>query len=543
MTMPTSSTQPPDDHTSLIGPETRKSGEIKVLAPFTGRLSETTRAEEDDPSFIPFSEGGSPSGAHTAVARLDLLPAPMPLPTPTVTVNDLLVTMGFGLQGRVPDSMLRQVQGAQSVRQVIRLPVQPLIDQLSGLLGTSGDDTIIGTLLRDIIRGLGGNDTLGGSLGDDTLIGGIGNDVYIVLTGNETLQEEAGQGTDTVIAHVNNFILQAFFENLRLVGPNALRGVGNSQNNTLWGNTLGNTLEGLAGNDVLDGDAGVDTLIGGIGNDIYKVDEREDLIIESAVEGVDQVHADALISLGANIENVTLTGTSALHAIGNSLDNLIEGNIYDNSLMGGDGNDTLIGGQGNDTLIGGLGDDTYVVSQDVSWNSHDRVHEGVNEGTDTAIFINNVADDFSLAENVEIGRLGLAYDGSIFGNSGNNTLYGNVGNDYLDGELGLDTLIGGRGNDTYDLVNYGTTIEVPDVVVELANEGIDTVYVNQTYTLPDNVENLSIYNLSDLTTQIHGNALNNVIESGSLYHTSSHTVTFQGLQGADTYRFLGVLAN
>ncbi|WP_290640120.1 calcium-binding protein [Aquabacterium sp.] len=49
------------------------------------------------------------------------------------------------------------------------------------------------------------------------------------------------------------------------------------------------------------------------------------------------------------------------------------------------------------------------------------------------------------------------------------TLYGYDGDDTLDGGLGSDKLVGGRGNDLYILSGTG------DVVVELADEGIDTV--------------------------------------------------------------------
>ena len=67
-------------------------------------------------------------------------------------------------------------------------------------------------------------------------------------------------------------------------------------------------------------------------------------------------------AVGANqsgIENITLTGTSAIDATGNALANLLTGNSAANVLNGGDGNDTLIGGLGNDTLTGGAGADTF----------------------------------------------------------------------------------------------------------------------------------------------------------------------------------------
>jgi Ca2+-binding RTX toxin-like protein len=60
-----------------------------------------------------------------------------------------------------------------------------------------------------------------------------------------------------------------------------------------------------------------------------------------------------------NVENLTLTGTTAINATGNSLNNTLTGNSAANTLNGGIGNDTMIGGGGADTLTGGTGADTF----------------------------------------------------------------------------------------------------------------------------------------------------------------------------------------
>ena len=51
----------------------------------------------------------------------------------------------------------------------------------------------------------------------------------------------------------------------------------------------------------------------------------------------------------ANIENLTLTGTGAINATGNALNNVLIGNSGANVLTGGAGADTLDGGGGVDT--------------------------------------------------------------------------------------------------------------------------------------------------------------------------------------------------
>jgi Ca2+-binding RTX toxin-like protein len=51
-------------------------------------------------------------------------------------------------------------------------------------------------------------------------------------------------------------------------------------------------------------------------------------------------------TLGNNLENLTLTSTSAINGTGNTLDNTLTGNAGNNILDGGAGNDILIGKTG-----------------------------------------------------------------------------------------------------------------------------------------------------------------------------------------------------
>jgi serralysin len=82
-------------------------------------------------------------------------------------------------------------------------------------------------------------------------------------------------------------------------------------------------------------------------------------VIELAGEGLDTVLSSINYTLGANVENLTLTGT-ARTGTGNGLDNVLKGNALANELFGGAGNDVLIGGDGIDRLTGGAGADTFV---------------------------------------------------------------------------------------------------------------------------------------------------------------------------------------
>jgi Ca2+-binding RTX toxin-like protein len=218
------------------------------------------------------------------------------------------------------------------------------------LTGGSGNDQIYGKGGNDILIGNDGDDLLDGGNGNDTLTGGLGNDTYVVNTLKDVITENSGEGTDTVNASIS-WSLGNNLENLTLTGTQSIKGTGNALDNVLTGNI---------GNNILDGGAGNDTLIGGAGNDTYIVDSTSDSIIELLNEGTDTVKSSVSWILGDNLEKLTLTGTSILSGIGNTLDNVMIANSAGSTLDGGDGNDKLTGGIGNDTLFGGIGNDNLV---------------------------------------------------------------------------------------------------------------------------------------------------------------------------------------
>lgn len=262
---------------------------------------------------------------------------------------------------------------------------------------------------NDTVRGNAGANFLDGFTGSDTLEGLGGNDSYGIDRLSDVVIEQAGGGTDTVLATVNGYTLVAEVENLTLLGT-AARGTGNGLDNLLLGNAVANTLFGLDGSDTLDGGAGRDTLFGGAGDDTYIVDNTGDRVFETTTStsgvdsgGVDTVQSGVtfrLLDTGgtAFVERLVLTGSASIHGYGNSLANMLTGNAGANRLSGGAGNDVLAGGLGNDTLTGGAGRDSFLFNTAPSTANADRI-------TDFSVPLDTIRLDDAVFTGLDLGAL------------------------------------------------------------------------------------------------------------------------------------------
>jgi len=346
-----------------------------------------------------------------------------------------------------------------------------------------------------LVQGTGtGSDTLDGGAGNDTLNGGKGDDTYRVDSQADVIVDSAG--TDTVIASVSYSIAaNAAIENMVAAGSAAINLTGNAANNAITGN---------AGDNLLDGGLGNDLLTGGGGNDIFVVNVAADTVVGGA--GIDLVRAAVNWTLGADLENLELTG-AALSGTGNGLDNLITGTAGANTLTGGAGNDTLIGLAGNDTYIVDAGDtviDTAGIDTIVTGQTIVTLQAGIENLTG--------GEDASSLTGNELNNLITGGGGgdTLVGLAGADTLRGGAGDDRLDGGAGIDRLEGGAGNDIYVIDVAG------DVIVD--SGGVDTVelafatpaYTIATLTAIDNVLVTATGNIN-----VIGNAGNNVLEGNN----------------------------
>lgn len=388
-----------------------------------------------------------------------------------------------------------------------------VLSVMNVIQGTSGNDSLAGTSGSDSLMGGAGNDTLDGGAGADRLFGGTGNDTYVVDNWDDEVIELSGEGDDLVNASVS-YGLPKNVERLTLTGTategdgNDLDNIitGNSSANSLYGNEGNDTLTGNNGNDELYGGSGDDTLDGGSGNDYMSGDEGDDTYIvgsagdqveEWEFSGTDTVRSSVTYTLGYEVENLVLTGSSGLTGNGNELDNVLTGNSGANTLRGYEGNDTLDGGTGNDTMLGGTGDDTYVVNA-----TGDVVTELANEGTDlvrsaVTYTLGNNLESLVLTGTSAINGTGNALDNVLTGNSGTNSLTGGAGNDTLEGAAGTDTLTGGTGTDTYlhgrgygadTVVENDATAGATDVARFLSGVAYDQLW----FARPSGTNNLEI---------------------------------------------------
>lgn len=339
--------------------------------------------------------------------------------------------------------------------------------------GSRFGDTFTGSAQPfESFEGLAGNDTINGGTGVDradykSTTGGIN-----VNLGTGVATADGYGGTDQL----------AGIENVR----------GGDYNDVIVGNFANNALEGLDGNDTLNGGAGIDTLTGGLGNDIYVVDNIGDVVNESLNAGIDLIQSSASRTLGANIENLTLTGVSAINGTGNTLNNVIAGNSANNVLNGGLGTDTLSYGNASAGVTVSL---AITTAQNTS-----------GAGTDTVVGFENLT--------------GSGFADNLIGNSFANTLIGGLGNDSLTGGLGVDTA-------SYATASTGVTVSLATTLAQnTVGAGSDTL---------SGFENLTGSNFHDnltgdgLANTLIGGLGNDTLTGGGGVDTASYATAATGV--------------
>ncbi|WP_238246074.1 beta strand repeat-containing protein [Methylobacterium iners] len=430
------------------------------------------------------------------------------------------------------------------------------VENLRLIYGSSAFDGTGNTLDNSII----GNDAanrLDGGLGADRMDGRRGDDTYVVDNIGDTIVDSSG--TDTVETSLNSYILGNALENLTYTGSASFAGTGNVSANRI---TSG------SGNDTLNGGAGADILVGGAGNDVYVVDNIADTVIETTSTGTDAggvelVNSSVSFTLGAFVENLTLTGTGAINATGNALANnligngaanildglngndVLTGNAGADTLNGGTENDVLTGGEGNDILDGGADLDTVVLSGR-------RSDYAVAKGSDGLIVSDLRAggpDGIDTVLNVEAFQfLGgqTTPIGTIQNSFASQTLQGTSGQDVFlfDTALGLSL-----GNDTIRNFGAGDRLVTTTRLYDANEDGRVTANGSDRFLLPDLVYDGVSDTGSVKVFSTTGRAVTNLVlaettvRDGISYHsyaalgdtTSPAVGVYAGTAAADTF--------
>jgi Ca2+-binding RTX toxin-like protein len=220
-------------------------------------------------------------------------------------------------------------------------------------------------------------------------------------------------------------------------------------------------------------------MYGGDGSDKYYAEVFNDVVVETNVDkalgGDDLVVFTGTVgtfTLGANIEQLSLYGTSAISGTGNGLANILTGNAASNTISGLGGTDILNGGLGVDRMYGGDGTDTYYADlfNDVVVETNANITLG---GNDVVAFL-GASGTFTLGSNIERLSLGGVSAINGTGNELANTLSGNAVSNILNGALGNDTLIGGLGNDYFRFNSAPNSLTNRDTITDF-NVANDTV--------------------------------------------------------------------
>jgi Ca2+-binding RTX toxin-like protein len=296
------------------------------------------------------------------------------------------------------------------------------------IVGTGGNDKIRvpgDGHGKQVVNGMGGNDTIITGKASDTICGGPGDDRLF-----------AGKGGDRAFGGVGNDLI------VNQKGPD--RSYGESGDDQLRGGPSRDGSWGGAGNDVVDGGSDRDNLHG---------DSGDDLLLGN--DGSDDMY-------GEDGADVLKGGSGGEDGFGGPGDDKLYGELLDDDLSGDAGNDLLVGSHGIDDMRGGPGDDW------LRGGTNQDKYNG-EEGSDTASFMTAMPNEefpgatgviVNLAAGTALGPggrdtiggienvLGSAFNDELTGNGLGNRLDGSAGNDEISGGGARDLLLGGPGNDS-----------------------------------------------------------------------------------------------
>ena len=223
-------------------------------------------------------------------------------------------------------------------------------------------------------------------------------------------------------------------------------------------------------------------------DDVVSLNEAATLVVNAA---------DGLLSNDTTLEPDRVLTITAINGEASSVGHPIDG-PYGAVTISADGSYTFTASPETAFLVEGQD-----VSQVVSYTITDQ--DGVSASATLIVTINGVEGGLIVGAGFVFGT---DYADHLVGGSGRDVLLGLDGNDVIAGGSGTANEVhGGRGDDRF-------IVEANDTVVELADEGIDTVEARtNSHTLRANIENLFFGGTGNFTGK--GNGLDNLIVGGA----------------------------
>ena len=359
------------------------------------------------------------------------------------------------------------------------------------ITGGAGDDKIRAGLGDDVVYGGGGDDTLRGGTGADHLHGGIGNDALLGGYGDDSFYFNAGDGWDTV---ADGWANGSPYDDLDGGGFDRLY--------------LG---EGLSPADVVVTRDYQDRLT------MHFVGRPDDGIVldnqfwygepgPGAVEEI--VFADGTVWSTQDL----LAHVDAAPGVARVLPPApaLAGKTFSYTLPA--------------DLFTDNGPLTWEVLNYPEWLQYDaaaRTLSGLvpSDQQSTYGVVVTATDSFGQKAQTYFDVVwateveGTTESDTLTGTAYAEAMFGYAGNDRLDGRGGADFMYGGTGDDAYT-VDHGD-----DQAIELAGEGADSVSATVSYTLGDNVENLSLTGTGaiDGTGNVAGNSISGNNQNNRLW--------------------------
>lgn len=376
----------------------------------------------------------------------------------TVTVDDrVAVKAGKGCKAVEGDKTKVICAGVESVSVSLGKGNDVFVNA-SGLTadayGGTGNDTLTGGTVRDVLRGGSGNDTINGGGGTDYIYGETGNDTIYGGDGNDRIYGDSG----------NDLIHGGAGTDLIRDGSGNDRAYGDAGNDVLYDNKGKDWYYGSAGDDVLRAGDGkdADRYSGGAGTDTVSYLHMSEAVtaaggITADADGVsgDDGRSGEHDTIATDVENLTgshgndrLYGTADANVlIGAGGNDRVYGRGGSDTLEGDDGRDRLDGGAGNDHLVGdnGVNSDKETLYADIliGGTGVDLADYRGNSVPVTVDLDGQFGDDGVKGEGDTVG----ADIENIIGGYGSNILTGNAANNIIFGGEGRDVLRGLGGDD------------------------------------------------------------------------------------------------